>query len=413
MTRAEERLRPREALASARRAAASAWRASPRGTAALLVLTVAASGLPVAVAWVTRLVLDRLVGADGGALLGLALALAGLGLAAALVPPLTTFAGNHLGRAAGLTALDRLFTVVNSFTGLSRLEDPVFQDRLRMAQSAGAQAIGGTVRSGLRILGGVLTAAGFTGALWMVSPAMTAVVAAAALPGLLAELRLSRRRALSDWRINAAQRREVFYQLLLCSLDAAKEIRLFDAGGFFRDRMLGERRAADAERRSADRRELATQGALALLGGLVGGAGLVWAALAARRGQLTVGDVSMFVAGVAGVQAAQSGLVRSLADLHHLLLMLRHYFAVVAGPEPAAARDGAHPVVHRPPAPSRSRAGENCRSCRSCARASSSGTSGSVTTTTIPGCCAGWISSSRTAGPSPSSDPTERARAPS
>ncbi|MET9146961.1 ABC transporter ATP-binding protein [Streptomyces sp. NPDC004042] len=356
MTRAEERLRPREALASARRAAASAWRASPQGTAALLVLTVAASGLPVAVAWVTRLVLDRLVGADGGALLGLALALAGLGLAAALVPPLTTFAGNHLGRAAGLTALDTLFTVVNSFTGLSRLEDPVFQDRLRMAQSAGAQAIGGTVRSGLRILGGALTAAGFVGALWMVSPAMTAVVAAAALPGLLAELRLSRRRALSDWRINAAQRREVFYQLLLCSLDAAKEIRLFDAGGFFRDRMLGERRAADAERRSADRRELATQGALALLGGLVGGAGLVWAALAARRGQLSVGDVSMFVAGVAGVQAAQSGLVRSLADLHHLLLMLRHYFAVVgAGPEPAAAQDGAHPLVHRPPGPPRSR----------------------------------------------------------
>jgi ATP-binding cassette subfamily B protein len=349
VTRPEERLRRREAFAAARGAVTAAWRAAPGGTAALAALAVAAAGVPVAVAWVTRLVLDRIVGADGAALLGLALALAGLGLAAALLPPLTTYAGNRLGRAASLTALERLFTVVNSFDGLARLENPAFQDRLRMAQSAGAQAIGGTVRSGLRILGGVLTAAGFVGALWAVSPVMTPVVPAAALPVLLAELRLSRRRAASDWRINAAQRREVFYQLLLTSPDAAKEIRLFGAGGFFRDRMLTERRAADAERRAVDRGELATQGGLALLGALVGGGGLVWAALAARRGELTVGDVSMFVASVAGVQAALSGLARSLADLHHLLLMMRHYLAVVgAGPaDPAAPKGGAHAVPHR------------------------------------------------------------------
>ncbi|MGW8556693.1 ABC transporter ATP-binding protein [Streptomyces tubercidicus] len=314
----------------------------------LVALTVAAAGVPVAMAWVTRLVLDHLVGRDGAAILGLAVALAGLGLTTALLPPLHTYAGNHLGRSASLTALDLLFTAVNSFGGLAQLESPAFQDRLRIAQSAGTQAIGGTVQSGLRILGGVLTAVGFVGALWVVSPAMTVVVLAATLPVLLAELRLSRCRALSDWRINAAQRREIFYQLLLSSLDAAKEIRLFDAGGFFRDRMLTERRAADAERRALDRRELATQGGLALLGALVGGAGLVWATLAARRGELTVGDVSMFVAGVAGIQAALSGLVRSLADLHHLLLMMRHYLAVVgADPVPAVPKDGAHAIPHR------------------------------------------------------------------
>ncbi|MFJ5725979.1 ABC transporter ATP-binding protein [Streptomyces sp. NPDC093149] len=315
-----------------------------------MALTVAAAGVPVAMAWVTRLVLDCLVRVDGAALLGLAIALAGLGLASALLPPFTSYMGNQLGRAAGLTALDLLFTVVNSFGGLAQLENPAFQDRLRMAQSAGTQAIGGTVQSGLRILGGVLTTAGFVGALWVVSPAMTVVVLAATLPVLLAELRLSRRRALSDWRINAAQRREVFYQLLLSSLDAAKEIRLFDAGGFFRDRMLTERRVADAERRAVERRELATQGGLALLGALVGGFGLVWATLAARRGELTVGDVSMFIAGVAGIQAALSSLVRSLADLHHLLLMMRHYLAVVGtDPDPAVLQGGAQVISHRLP----------------------------------------------------------------
>ncbi|WP_373302615.1 ATP-binding cassette domain-containing protein [Streptomyces atratus] len=59
----------------------------------------------------------------------------------------------------------------------------------------------------------------------------------------------------------------------------------------------------------------------------------VWAALAARRGELTVGDVSVFVAAVAGVQTALSGLVKSLTDMHHLLLMMRQLLAIVGAGE--------------------------------------------------------------------------------
>lgn len=347
MTPSHDKLVWREALASTRGAIALAWRAAPGSVLALGVLTAAMAGVPVAVAWLTRLVLNHLVGVGDAALLGLALGLAGLGLAAALLPPLATYTGNHLGRAAGIRSLDRLYAVVNSYPGLARLENPVFQDRLRMAQSAGTQAVGGTVQCGLRILGGVLTTAGFVGALYVVSPAMTALLVASTAPLLMAELRLSRRRAVSDWRINSAQRREIFYQMLLTSLDAAKEIRLFDAGGFLRHRMLAERRAADAERRAADRRELMTQGGLALLGALVGGAGLIWATSATRRGELTIGDLSMFVAGVAGIQAALSGLVKSIADSHHLLLMMRHYLAIVhSAEEQEPPNDHALPVPH-------------------------------------------------------------------
>jgi ATP-binding cassette subfamily B protein len=334
--RPQGRLAPRDALACGRAAVALAWRAAPGSTLALVMITAAGAGVPVTAAWLMKLVLDRLVGASGGALLGLALGLAGLGLVAALVPPLTTYTGNQLGRAASLRAVSRLYSVVNSFSGLARLENPAFQDQLRMAQSAGSQAIGGIMQSGLRIAGGALTAVGFIAALFAVSPAMTVLVVAFTVPVLMAELRLSRRRALSDWRIASSQRREIFYQLLLSNLDAAKEIRLFAAGDFLRHRMLVERRAADSERRVVDRRDLLTQGGFAVLGAVVSGIGLIWAARAAQRGQLTVGDVSMFVAGIVGVQSALSGLVRSLADIHHLLLMMRHYLTLV---HPAPQRE--------------------------------------------------------------------------
>ncbi|MFD5387904.1 ABC transporter ATP-binding protein [Streptomyces sp. NPDC127074] len=341
MTGLEEKLARREAAAAARAALVLAWRAAPGNTVALVAITMAAAGVPVAVAWLTRLVLDCLTGEGDAALLGLAIGLGALGLASALLPQLATYTGNQLGREASVRSVDRLYSVVNSFGGLTRLENPAFQDRLRMAQSAGGQAIGGIVQSGLRIVGGVLTAAGFIGALYVVSPWMTVLVLLCAAPALAAELRLSRRRVASSWRISSVQRREMFYQSLLSSLDAAKEIRLFAAGDFLRHRMIGERRSADAVQRAMDRRELATQGGLALLSALVGGVGLVWAAFAAQRGELTVGDVSMFVAAVAGIQAALSGLVKCFADIHRLLLMMRHYIAVVdAGPDLMPSKDG-------------------------------------------------------------------------
>lgn len=348
----EQQLPPRDAFVAARSAVSLAWRSAPAHVAGLVAVAVAAAGVPVGVAWLTRLVLDRLTGVSQAALLGLALGLGLLGLVAALLPHLSQYLGARLNRAAGMRAVDRLFTAVNSFGGLARFEDPRFQDRLRMAQSAASQTVGRVVETGLRIAGGALSVVGFVVALFVISPVMTALVVAAAVPALMAELRLSRRRAKSAWRISSAQRREFFYQSLLSSLDAAKEIRLFAAGDFFKGRMLDERRTADIERRRVESRELITQSGLALLSALVSGAGLVHAVLAAHQGRLTVGDVSLFVAAVVGVQGALSGLVGSVADGHHQLLLMNHYLAVLqAGPdlEPPADRV----LVDRLPALSR------------------------------------------------------------
>src|SRR5262249_51331631 len=55
------------------------------------------------------------------------------------------------------------------------------------------------------------------------------------------------------------------------------------------------------------------------------GAGLLWAVAAARSGRLTIGDVSMFVGSVAGVQAALNGMVAQLAATHQHLLLFQHH----------------------------------------------------------------------------------------
>ncbi|GAA3441502.1 ABC transporter ATP-binding protein [Planomonospora venezuelensis] len=328
---------PRATPAGARRAVALAWRSAPGWLLCHALLTLAGAATPVAAAWLTKLLLDALAARADVALPLLGLAAAGL--AAAATPQLLSYSRAELNRAARLRATEELYTAVNGFTGLSRFEDPRLLDRLRLAEQAALTAPNQVVESGLDAARNLLTFCGFLASLAALSPVMAAILTASAVPALLAELALSRRRARMLWRISPAERRELFYGGLLSTAEAAKEIRLFGVGEFLRGRMLAERRATDAAKRAVDRHTLLVQGGLAVLGGAVAMGGLFWAA---SGGRLTVGDVVLFVAAVAGSQGAMGGLVGELAQTHEALLMMDHFVAVASAgpdlPEPARPR---------------------------------------------------------------------------
>ncbi|WP_307796803.1 ABC transporter ATP-binding protein [Actinomadura barringtoniae] len=334
-------LGPRAFATAGAEALAVLVRAAPVGIAGYLVLTIAESGAPIATAWLTKLVIDRLTDPGGGAVAGLAVALAAAGLGAAVLPAIARYLHAQTGRAAGIVATDRLFAASERQVGLRRFEDPAFLDRLRMGQE-GAQRTGELLEGAGGLVRGALVLAGFVGSLLFISPAMTGLVLLAAVPALVAELMLSRARAEMEWGNEQTHRREFFYSQLLTGVDAATEIRLFGIGAFLRGRMMAERRRANEAERAMDRRELATQGGLTTLSAVVAGAGLWWAVTAARSGDLSVGDIAMFVAAVAGVQASLDTLVTSISALHGRLLSFTHYAAVVrAEPDLPSVADGA------------------------------------------------------------------------
>ncbi|MET9295510.1 ABC transporter ATP-binding protein [Streptomyces sp. NPDC003077] len=327
---------------------ALAGRSAPRALAGYALLTPAAGLLPVTAAWLTKLLLDRLVkSAPTAELLAFGAGLALCGVLAGALPHLTVYLRSELERAVALRAQDRLFAAVDAFTGLRRFEDPVFLDRLRLAQQAGRMSPNQAVDGTLGVLRSAVTVGGFLGSLLVLGPWMALLVLASAVPVLLAEVALSRRRARMFWDIGPAERRETFYSELLTSAAAAKEVRLFGIGGFLRARMLAERRTANAARRAVDRREVRVQTALALLAAVVSGAGLMWAVRAAQGGGLSVGDVMVFVAAVAGVQSALAAMAGEVARSHEALLMFDHYVAVTtAGPDlPLPPRPAALPPL--------------------------------------------------------------------
>ncbi|MEU6999825.1 ABC transporter ATP-binding protein [Nonomuraea sp. NPDC046570] len=306
-----------------------AWRAAP-GTVTLLVLTtVVSSVVPVGIAWLTKLVLDRVAAADGE-VFALAGGLALLGLTLATLPEVLHYLQGELNRATGLLAQDRLFTAVNRLPGLARFEDPVFLDRLRLANQSGGMTPSQVVQGALALGGGLLTAGGLLGSLTAISPVIAGVVLLGTVPALVAQTMLSRRRAAMLWKLGPVQRRELFYSQLLSDLKAVKEVRLFGLAGFLQGRMLTELRRADAERRTMDRRELRVQAALGALSAAIAGAGLIWVIVAAGSGGVSVGDVSMFVAAVAGVQGSLAAMVGHIASAHQQLLLFQHFRDVEA-----------------------------------------------------------------------------------
>jgi ATP-binding cassette subfamily B protein len=308
--------------------------AAPGTLAAYVVITLAAGALPVAAAWLTRDVVDRIGGAgpDRGSLIASAAALAGTGVLAAVTPQVTQYLRAHLDRRAGLLAMDRLFAAVERFTGLRHFEDPAFQDRLRLAQQASRVAPNQSVDALLGLVRAAVTTAGLLGALLLLSPLMTLLVLLSGIPMLVAEVHLSRRRAQTLWSVSPAERREAFYAELLGSVQAAKEVRLFGLGPFLRARMAAERRVSDSGRAAVDRREVLVQAGLGLLAALMSGAGLVWAVARARSGVISVGDVMVFVAAVAGIQAALVSLAADVARAHQAMRAFEHFLAVLATP---------------------------------------------------------------------------------
>ncbi|MDJ0461234.1 ABC transporter ATP-binding protein [Streptomyces sp. H27-C3] len=316
------------------------------------VPSLAAGAFPVAIAWSTKLIVDSLAaGATAGELLIPALTLVATGVATGATPTLTHYLRTELDRRVGLLAQDRLFMAVDRFAGLGRFESPDFLDRLRLAQQTvvAAPAANQAVDGVLGAARSVFTVVGFLGSLFIISPPTMVLVLLAALPILVAELLLSSRRAATDWNIGPAERRQFFYMGLLANVEAAKEIRLFGTGGFLRERMLANRRSADQARRAVDRREVQLRSGLGLLAAAVAGAGLLWTVGAARGGGLTPGDVTVFLASVAGVQTALTTLAGDVASTHHALLLFGHYQAVVsAGPElPMAAAPHPLPQLRR------------------------------------------------------------------
>jgi ATP-binding cassette subfamily B protein len=321
------------------------WHASRVEFAALGGVVVVAGALPVLLAWLTRALLDRIADhAASAALVAPGLALVACVLVIGVHPHVGQFLQGDLSRRVRLLVQDRLFAAINREAGLDTFEHPGFQDRLFLAQRAGDEAPAEILRGAVATGQGALTIGGFVVTLWAIDLRLAVLAFLSALPNLVAELKLSRLRSEVLLDLSSIQRRRFFFSTLQTDVQAAKEVRLFGLGDYFRKRMITELSTIGRREGERDRRELAAQARLTIVAALISGAGLLLAVRQTSLGRLSVGDVAVVIAGFSALQSSLAMAIRQLAHVHESLLLLGHYEAITEGSSAAAGGSAAPPI---------------------------------------------------------------------
>lgn len=313
-----------------RRAFGIYFGAAPLAAAVSIVIMVVGGLAAVATAWFTRMAVDGLAGGDTSAIWA---GVAGFG-ALAIVSPVVQHVSQYMQREAErrvtIRTQQELFAAVSAHPRLTELEDSTFHDRLRLAHEASRFAPTQLNSLVLAIGQETITVVAFGVTLVRWSPLAGTLVLLAAVPTLVAQIRLARLRGRMLERTVPMFRRQSFYAALLLDMRAAKEIRLFGLGGFFQDRLLRELRAAQAQERHQDRLALWVDSALAALTGAVSLVALAVFVARVADGRGTVGDLVVVIAALAALQMSVSGLVRQTAMLGETFIMFGHYVDITA-----------------------------------------------------------------------------------
>ena len=314
-------------LRSAGHALRLQWRAAPAASSSLVLFTVAVAVSSPAVAWLTRLLVDEL--ASGHARVKQVVVLAVGLIAAGALATASMYVTGYLALIARqrltVAVEQHLFDRVARFSGLGYLEDPAFRDRLELAEEAAQQApqaITTFVQEGLRA---GITIAAFLVAMLAIWPPIAALLIAAAVPAVIAQVVQAGRRAAVAEVVATTYRRRYFYRSLLTNLSAAKEIRLFGIGELLHGRMVSALSEATGAELQVERRATIVQAALAVLEAFVVGIGVMVVVVGAAQGRFSVGDVTFFLAAVGALQSTVAGVVTQAGQFGKDIYLFAHY----------------------------------------------------------------------------------------
>ncbi len=301
-------------------ATALAWHASPLLLSATAVIAFARGVVPVLGALALRGLIDALTRHETSG--RWAFAVAATGLAFALLPLPEQYAQFEVRRRLDVVLQSRLFSAVNSVSGLEMFEQSAFHDNLQIAQRASANGPQQVVRQTLSIAQQAITVVSFAIALFVLTPLLALLALLASIPVLINELRLTRARIGAVQAMTPRERRRQFYARLLTDPRAAKEVRLFGLGDWMLQRMLREIREANRLDRAVDLQELRTQCVALLPAATVSAIAILVAVHRTASGSLSVGSLSAVLASITGLQAATAGIARDIGLLQMLLVLL-------------------------------------------------------------------------------------------
>ncbi|RYZ73193.1 MAG: ABC transporter ATP-binding protein, partial [Proteobacteria bacterium] len=298
-----------------------AWKSSPPIASIILVFTLASSMLPLAIAYVGKLIIDNIVAQNHeltmkwvlvelALIVGQAFLQRGLFLSRSLL-------GARLGADVNIMILEKAITL-----DLSHFEDSEFYDKLTRARREASSRPLSMVTDTLQLVQNVLTLASYVALLFAFSAWAVLGLVIAALPATIVEMRFSKAAfRLRNWR-SPETRKLNYIEYVLANDDHVKEVKVLGLGRLLMDRYkeLTEKFYKEDKTLSVKRSGWAYL--LSLLATFTFYACYMIMALQAADGQLSLGNLTLYVIAFRqGQQAFQSCLTAIGGMYEHNLYM--------------------------------------------------------------------------------------------
>ncbi|MEX0430154.1 ABC transporter ATP-binding protein [Spiribacter insolitus] len=320
-----------------RRAIELVWQTSRPLTVILAVATLVAGLLPAAAAWVGQLIVDGVVDAinaeagipprllwlvalEGGIMAGIAGAQRGIQIVQSLLRA-------QLGQRVNVMILEKAQTLQ-----LADFEDSEFYDKLTRARREASSRPLSLVNRTFGLIQNGISLASFAGLLLGFSPWAVAILVAAGLPQFFSEAKFSGDAfRLFRWR-SPDTRQQMYLETVLAREDSAKEVKLFQLGPLLLDRYRDIfRRLYREDRRLTLRRDLWGFG-LGLIATLAFYATYAWIVMTTVAGQITLGQMTMYLSVFRQGQSAVSASLTAISGMYEDNLYLSNLYEYLEQP---------------------------------------------------------------------------------
>ena len=318
------------------------FRSSRSGTLAVGGLSLLSSLLPLGVAYVGKRIVDAVVARDAGQALRWVTVELACVAAMSLASQGLTLTRQIVGARLGL---DINLLILKTATGLelSHFEDSEFYDRLTRARREASQRPLSVVTRCFQLLQNSLSLVGFAALLLHFSYWAVGALLLSAIPATISELRFSNQAfRLRNWR-SAESRKLLYLEHVLANNEHAKEVKLLGLGPLLLDRYQNLGETFYQEDRELNVRRGRWAYLLSLCATATFYACYAAVALAAVRGRVTLGDMTLYMVAFRQGQQCFQSVLAALSGMYEDNLYMSNLFTYLdigtrAVPAPAAAK---------------------------------------------------------------------------
>lgn len=310
------------------------WQAGRRWTLLSIALTVAQGILPLAALYIIKLLVDTVtIAAQGGGAeehLARVILLVGSAGGLAALQMVLRLAGNYVAQAQTAVVTDYVYERLHDKSiglDLAYYENPAYFDTLHRAQLEGPYRPTKIVRELTSLLQNVVSLASMAGVLLFLHWGVGILLVVSAFPGLVVQILHAGKNYAWQKKNTQAERLALYCNNVLLSELFAKEIRLFDLGAYFSARFQRLRTGLRDGRLGLERQRSIGNFFAELLSILIFSGCLLFIAVRALNGVITVGDLVLYYQAFQRGIASLKAVLSNIASLYEDNLFVDHFFA--------------------------------------------------------------------------------------